>query len=104
MVRIVVISPYRFKAQNKFNSLIDSVVRKNPIIEAATDEFNDNYYVGFANETSLERIIAIPKDISQLLTDKYFDIVYIDKDYNEDETWTIRQHLIGQQSKPIIFF
>lgn len=104
MVRIVVISPYRFKAQNKFNSLIDSIVRKNPIIEATTDEFNDNYYVVFKNEVSLERITVIPKEINNALDNKYFDIVYIDRDYNDDEVWIIRQHLIGQQSKPINYF
>lgn len=104
MLRVIIISPYRYKALNKFKSLVEYATKKNSIIEARTDEFDDNIYVLLDNEVSLETIVAIPKEIEDALNDKYFDVVYIDRDYNEDEVWTVRQHLIGQQSKPIIFF
>lgn len=104
MLRVIIISPYRYKALNKFKSLVEYATKKNSIIEARTDEFDDNIYVLLDNEVSLEAIVAIPKEIVDALNDKYFDVVYIDRDYNEDEVWTVRQHLIGQQSKPIIFF
>ena len=104
MLRTVIISPYRYKAHNKFKSLVASATKKNSIIEAKTDEFDENVYVIFDNDSSLEIIAVIPKEIESALADKYFDVVYIDKDYNEDEVWAIRQHLIGNQSKPINFF
>lgn len=104
MIRIAIISPYRHKAQTKFNSLIKSAIKKYSIVDAKADEFGDNNYVRFEADTSLEIIAAIPNEIESALTDKYFDIVYIDTDYGEDEVWTIRQHLIGNQSKPINYF
>ena len=104
MLRTVIISPYRYKAHNKFKSLVNYITKKNNITEAKTDEFGDNYYVVFDNDMSLEIIVAIPKEIESALADKYFDVVYIDRDYNEDEVWVIRQQLIGQQSKPMIYF
>lgn len=103
-MRVVIISPYRFKARNKFNSVMDSIAKKQRIIDARVDEFDDNIYVAFSGETSLEVICAIPKNLANAIKDKYYDVVYIDKDYNEDEVWTIREHLVGNERKPIIFF
>ena len=104
MVRKVIISPYRYKAHNKFKSLIKSMTKKSIVIEAIADEFGDNVWAALSNDSSLEIIVAIPKEIKSAIANNYFDVAYIDTDYNNDEVWEIRQHLIGQQSKPIIYF
>lgn len=103
-MRIVIISPYRFKAHTKFERLLNEFTKRCSIIDAEVDEFGDNIKALFDNEMSVEIIWTIPENLCSALVDKYFDVVYIDKDYNEDEVWEIRKHLIGEQKKPIIYF
>lgn len=80
------------------------MTKKSIVIEAIADEFGDNVWAALSNDSSLEIIVAIPKEIKSAIANNYFDVAYIDTDYNNDEVWEIRQHLIGQQSKPIIYF
>lgn len=103
-MRIVIVSPYRFKAHTKFEQLLNEFTKRLSIIDAEVDEFDDNIKALFNNEMSVEIIWAIPKNLCSAIMDKYFDVVYIDKEYNEDEVWEIRKHLIGEQRKPIIYF
>lgn len=103
-MRIVIISPYRFKAHTKFEQLLNEFTKKYSIIDTEADEFGNNIKALFNNEMSVEIIWAIPENLCSAIVNKYFDVVYIDKDYNEDEVWEIRKHLIGEQKKPIIYF
>jgi len=103
-MRIVIISPYRFKAHTKFKKLLNEFTKRYSIIDTEADEFGNNVKALFNNEMSVEIIWAIPENLCSAIVNKYFDVVYIDKDYNEDEVWEIRKHLIGEQKKPIIYF
>lgn len=103
-MKIAIISPYRFKAHTKFNQLLNNFTKKQSIISAELDEFGDNIEVLLDNEISIKIILSLPKDLGSALADKYFYVAYIDRDFNEDEVWEIRQHLIGEQKKPIIYF
>lgn len=103
-MRIVIISPYRFKAHTKFKQLLNEFIKKCSIINTEADEFGNNIKALFSNEMSVEIIWVIPENLCSAIVNKYFDVAYIDKDYNEDEVWEIRKHLIGEQKKPIIYF
>ena len=104
-MRIMIITPYLHKGRNQLNHVITKRVDNGfLIINAEADEFGYNRKIVFDDQTELQLVKALPYEVAEKIKDKYYDVVFIDNDYMPDEVWTIRCNLIGNQSKPIIYF
>ena len=104
-MRICVISPYYSKALNQLQYVIAKRIKNGfTIVEATEDMYGHNVTVVFDDGTVLERIQALPDDVESKIAEHYYDTVFIDSEYDDDEVRLIRNNLIGTQNKPVIIF
>ena len=104
-MRIMIITHYLYKGRKQLNYVISKRVDNGFLIkDAESDEFGYNRTVVFDDDAELQFVQALPNEIEDKICDKYYDVVFIDSDYNKDDIWTIRRNIIGNQSKPIIYF
>ena len=104
-MRIMIITPYLHKGRKQLNHVITKRVDNGFLITAAEpDEFGYNHKIVFDDETELQFVKALPYEIGEKIKEKYYDVVFIDDEYTPEEVWIIRCNLIGNQSKPIIYF
>lgn len=104
-MRTMIITPYLHKARKQLNKITAQYIDKGSlIVRTISDEFDKNYKVIFDNDTVLWFVLALPNEINDKIYDMYYDVVYIDKEYNDDEVQCILANLIGTESKPIIYF
>lgn len=104
-MRICVISPYYRKALDKLQYIIAKRIKNGfTIVDATEDEYGHNVNVTFNDETVLERIHALPDTLESCIAEHYYDTVFIDSEYDDDEVRLIRNNLVGTQKKPVIIF
>lgn len=104
-MRILIITPYLHKARQQLNRIITKRVNNGcTVVKAIADQYGENREVIFDDETELQFVLALPDEVSAKIRGMYYDVVFIDKEYNDDEVRYIRVNLIGTESKPVIYF
>ena len=104
-MRIMIITPYLYKARWQFNKVIIKRINNGGLItNAIADEYGQNRQVTFDDGTELWFTQALPDEVNTKIKELYYDVVFIDTEYNDDEVRDIRANVIGTASKPVIYF
>ena len=104
-MRIMIITPYLYKARWQLNKVIIKRINNGGLItNAIADEYEQNRQVTFDDGTELWFTQALPDEVNTKIKELYYDVVFIDTEYNDDEVRDIRANVIGTASKPVIYF
>lgn len=104
-MRIMIITPYLYKARWQLNKVIIKRINNGGLItNAIADEYGQNRQVTFDDGTELWFTQALPDEVCSKVKGLYYDVVFVDSEYNDDEIRDIRTNLIGTESKPVINF